>query len=309
MSLSNIDMNLLVVFEALMAEQSVTRAGTRIGRSQPAMSAALARLRDLTKDELFVRGPKGLQPTPRALDLIVPIENALSEIRRSLHLTEQFDPATSTASLTIAMTDFPASLLTPKIVSILRTLAPGMSLRFSTFIGRNDATTLLDAGAADMTISVPPDPVARILKRPVFEEPFCCLLRSDHPATNIFDLNTFSALPHLLVSPENEHYGFVDAALAKKGLKREIALIVPQLFVVPTIIADSDLIATVPRGVLHNAGRVDSLSILAPPIELDPLPFVLCWHRRNDAHPMHTWARDCISNLINNMTERTRFSR
>ncbi|MHC1481499.1 LysR family transcriptional regulator [Frateuria aurantia] len=301
-------MNLLVVFEALMAEQSVTRAGARIGRSQPAMSAALARLRDLTGDELFVRGPKGLQPTPRALDLIGPIGNSLSEIRRSLHLTEQFDPATSTASLTIAMTDFPASLLMPKIVSILRTLAPRMSLRFSTFIARNDATTLLDAGAADLAISVPPDPVARILKRPVFEEPFCCLLRSNHPATNSFDLDTFSALPHLLVSPENERYGFVDVALAKKGLKREIALVVPQLFAVPAIVADSDLVATVPKSVLHNAGRADFLCVLTPPIELDPLPFVLCWHRRNDTHPMHAWARDCISDLIDKMTNRPALS-
>jgi DNA-binding transcriptional LysR family regulator len=302
MSLSNFDMNLLVVFEALMAEQSVTRAGARIGRSQPAMSAALARLRVLTEDELFVRGPKGLQPTPRAVGLIGPIGNALAEIRRSLHLNEQFDPTTSTTSLTIAMTDFPASLLMPKIVSILRTRAPKMSWRFSTFIARNDATNLLDSGEADITISVAPDPTARILKQPLFEETFCCLLRSGHPAISNFDLDTFSALPHLLVSPEGERYGFVDAALAKKGLKREIALVVPQLFAVPAIIAESNLVATVPARVLQNDGRADSLCVLNPPIDLEPLPFFLCWHRRNDTHPMLTWARSCIIELLSDVT-------
>lgn len=295
MTLENTDLNLLVVFEALMAERNVTRAATRIGRSQPAMSAALARLRDLMKDDLFVRAPRGLQPTPRALDLAGPIGEALSSIRRSLPLTQSFEPASSTASLTIGMTDFPASTLMPRIVGMLRARAPKMSLRFRTFIGRNDALALLDAGEADVTISVPPDPAARILSRPLFSETFACLLRHDHPAADRLDLKTFAALPHLLVSPENEGYGFVDAALAKRGLKRFIALTVPQLFTVPAVIAASDLVATIPRGAFCNIGG--SLRLLPPPLKLDPLPFVLCWHRRNDSHPVQEWARNCIVEL------------
>jgi DNA-binding transcriptional LysR family regulator len=295
MSLENIDLNLLVVFEALMAERNVTRAGTRIGRSQPAMSAALARLRDLMEDDLFVRGPGGLQPTPRALDLAGPIGEALSTIRRSLPFSQSFYPATSAASLTIGMTDFPASTLMPRIVAMLRAQAPRMSLRFRTFIGRNDAVALLDAGEADVTISVPPDPAARILSRPLFSETFACLLRHDHPSASQLDLKAFAALPHLLVSPENEGYGFVDAALAKRGLKRFVALTVPQLFTVPAVIAASDLVATIPRGAFRDMGG--SLRLLPPPLRLEPLPFVLCWHRRNDSHPMQKWVRNSIVEL------------
>ncbi|GBQ96608.1 transcriptional regulator [Acetobacter nitrogenifigens DSM 23921 = NBRC 105050] len=234
----------------------------------------------------------GLQPTPRALDLAGPIGEALSSIRRSLPPVQGFEPATSVASLTIGMTDFPASMLMPKIVAEMRTQAPNMTLKFRTFIGRNDAVALLDAGQVDMTISVPPDPAARILYRPVFSETFACVVRHDHPAAGRLDLRTFADLPHLLVSPENESYGFVDAALSRVGLKRFIALTVPQLFAVPAIVAASDLIATVPRGAL--ADGTAPLCLLVPPLELDPLPFVLCWHRRNDGHPVQEWARNSI---------------
>lgn len=292
MSLETIDLNLLVAFEALMAERNVTRASARMGRSQPAMSAALARLRDLMEDELFVRGPGGLQPTSRALELIGPIGEALATIRRSLPVSQGFDPQAAAASLTIGMTDFPASLLLPRIVSVLRQRAPTMTLQFRTFIGRNEATALLDAGEVDVTLGVPPDPVARILSRPLFFETFGCLLRRDHPAAGHLDLETFVALPHLLVSPEKESYGFVDAALARQGLKRNIALTVPQLFAVPDVIVASDLIATIPRGAFSDRDR--ALCMLPPPLDLDPLPFVLCWHRRNESHPMQEWARSCI---------------
>lgn len=306
MSLENIDLNLLVAFEALSAERNVTRAGARIGRSQPAMSAALARLRDLLGDDLFVRGPGGLQPTPRALDLAGPIGEALSIIRRSLPLMQNFDPAVSTGVVTIGMTDFPASMLMPRIVGALRARAPRMSLRFRTLVGRNDAVALLDAGEVDATISVPPDPAARILSRPLFFESFACLLRADHPAADRLDLKSFAALPHLLVSPENEAYGFVDAALAKLGLTRFIALTVPQLFAVPAVIAASDLIATIPRNAIGDARP--GLRLIAPPLRLDPLPFVLCWHRRNDSHPLQQWARDSIAELAGDFASPPRSS-
>lgn len=298
--LEHIDLNLLVVFEALMAERNVTRAGVRIGRSQPATSAALARLRVLMEDELFVRGVDGLQPTPRALSLAGPIMEALSFIRASLPPLNDFEPATSSASVTIGMTDFPASMLTPRIVAAIRTQAPNMTLKFRTFIGRNDAVALLDTGQVDITISVSPDPVARILSRPMFSETFACLMRHDHPAADHLDLQTFVTLPHLLVSPENESFGFVDAALSRLGLKRFIALTVPQQFIVPAIIATSDLIATIPRGAFVDGTA--PLRLLTPPIKLDPLPFVLCWHRRNDSHPVQEWARDTIAALMSSDT-------
>src|SRR3546814_18937506 len=134
-----------------MAERSVTRAGTRIGRTQPAMSAALARLRTLLRDELFVRSPPGLQPTPRALDLAEPIAHALGEIQRTLEFTHEFRPSTSTIPLSVALSDNPAFISLPLLAAILPTTAPGIHLQVPNYTTRQDAITMHDGGKYDKT--------------------------------------------------------------------------------------------------------------------------------------------------------------
>ncbi len=299
MDLHGIDLNLLVAFDALMAERSVTRAGTRIGRTQPAMSAALSRLRALLQDELFVRGPAGLQPTPRALDLAEPLGQALADIQRTLEFTRAFDPRSSSATLNLGFSEHPTFVLLPGLVERLREVAPGITLRVRSITARDDAVTMLDAGEVDLAIGVhPTHPAGRILARPLFEERFVCILRRGHPAaTGPLQLKTFLSLSHLLVSPENERFGQVDAALAKLGMKRRLALTLPQMYAVPTLVARSDMIATVLRGVVEASGHASELCVLAPPFELDPVPFILFWHSRNDLHPAQRWFRDCIALL------------
>ncbi|XXT23984.1 LysR family transcriptional regulator [Sorangium sp. So ce429] len=296
MDLHGIDLNLLVAFDALMAERSVTRAGARIGRTQPAMSAALSRLRALLRDELFVRSPSGLQPTPRALDLAEPLSHALRQIQRTLEFTQEFDPAASAATVTIGLSEHPTYVLLPRVVSALRAAAPKLTLRVQGFTARNDAIDLLDAGKIDMAVGVPPTAADRILTRPLFEERFMCILRKDHPAARRpLTLDRFLELSHLLVSPENDRFGHMDAELAKRGLTRRLGLTLPQMYVAPTLVARSDLIATLMQGVIEASGRAHDLRLLPPPIELSPTPFVLCWHRRNDAHPAQRWFRDFIA--------------
>ncbi len=302
MDLHGIDLNLLVAFDALMAECSVTRAGARIGRTQPAMSAALARLRALLKDELLVRGPDGLQPTPRALDLAGPLGQALADIQRTLDFTQSFDPATSPATFTLGLPDHPALKLLPRLVEAIRQEAPLAGLRIRSFTGRDEALQLLDAGEVDATIGVPITGVTggRILSLPLFEERFVCILRKGHPAATggALPLEAYAGLPHLLVSPENERYGLVDAALARLGLKRTLALTVQQMHVAPHIVASSDLVATLMEGVVTASGLADRLIILPPPLELPKIPFQLVWHRRNDAHPGQRWLRSRIAALV-----------
>ena len=296
-----IDLNLLVAFDALMAERSVTRAGTRIGRTQPAMSAALARLRALLKDELFVRAPSGLQPTPRAFDLAEPLGRALAEIQQTLDFTQAFDPRSSAMSFKLGLSDHPAFVLLPKLVECLREAAPTVTLRVVNFTTRDDAVSILDGGKADLTVGVPATVSVggRILSRPLFEERFVCILRRDHPvADESLDLETFLGLSHLLVSPEGERFGRVDAALAKRGLKRRLALTLPHMYAAPALIARSDMIATLMAGVVTAWGRQDELCVLQPPMELSTVPFVMSWHRRNDAHPAQRWLRDCIAALF-----------
>lgn len=298
MDLHGIDLNLLVAFDALMAERNVTRAGIRIGRTQPAMSAALSRLRGLLGDELFIRSPNGLQPTPRAIDLAEPLGHALAEIQRTLDFTQTFDPTTSTATFSIALSDHPTFKVLPVLLNALREKAPGITLRIGSFTARDDAITLLDAGEADLTIGVPPSATGRILTRPLFEEHFVCVLRRTHPAASAaLDLDTFLSLSHLLVSPENERFGLVDSALARMGHKRRLAVTLPNLYAAPPLIARSDLIATLMQGVVTASGHSHHLAIKPCPIAIDPVPFALAWHRRNDVHPAQRWFRDFIAGL------------
>ena len=300
MDLHGIDLNLLVAFDALMAERSVTRAGTRIGRTQPAMSAALARLRALLGDELFVRGPAGLQPTPRSLDLAEPLGRALADIQRALAFTQAFEPRSSALVFTLGLSEHPTFVLLPRLVARLREVAPAITLRVRSYIARDDAVTMLDAGEVDLAISVPPTTqTARILIQPLFKERFVCVLRRGHPAADRpLDLPAFLALSHLLVSPENERFGQVDAALAQRGLKRRLALTLQQMYAAPTLVAQSDLIATLMAGVVLASGHGDALRVVEPPLDLGSVLFVQSWHRRNDAHPAQRWLRETIASLF-----------
>lgn len=298
MDLHGIDLNLLVAFDALMAERSVTRAGTRIGRTQPAMSAALARLRGLLKDELFVRGPNGLQPTPLALDLADPITHALAEIQRALEFTQTFEPSTTTASFSLGLSEHPTFALLPTLLEVLREQAPGITLRIRNFVARDDAIGMLDAGEVDLTVGVPSTPAVRILSRPLFEERFVCVVRKGHPTLRPpLRLKNFLEHSHLLVSPENDSYGVVDAALAKRGLKRRLALTLPHLYAAPVLVAQSDMVATLMEGVIAVSGHAERLCIMPAPLELPSIPFVLSWHRRNDVHPAQRWLRDLLASI------------
>ncbi|MFP3542600.1 LysR family transcriptional regulator [Rhizobium sp. SIMBA_035] len=298
MDLHGIDLNVLVAFDALMQERSVTKAGIRIGRTQPAMSAALARLRALFQDELFVRGPDGLQPTPRAADLAGPLQQALAEIQKTLAFTQRFEPQASTLTFTLGLSDHPAFVLLPQLIRRLSEIAPDITLQVRNFSARDDAIHMLDSGEADVTIGVPSASAGRILTQPLFEERFVCILRKDHPLAKApLDLETFLSLGHLLVSPENDRFGHVDMALAKQGLKRRLALTLPHMYAAPLLVARSDMIATLMEGVVDASGQADNLIARAPPLDLAPVPFVMSWHRRNDAHPAQRWFRAVIAAL------------
>lgn len=260
------------------------------------MSAALARLRGLLKDELFVRSPGGLQPTPRAVELAEPLSSALQQIQRTLDFTQPFDPSSSRATLTIGLSEHAAFMLLPGLTALLRTEAPHIGMRVRSFTARDAAVPLLDAGEIDMAVGVPPTPAARILACPLFEERFVCVVRKDHPALQApFDLESFLALSHLLVSPENDRHGHVDAELAQRGLTRRLGLSLPHMYVAPTLVARSDMVATLMAGVIQGSGRADELCILAPPLDLPAIPFVLFWHRRNDAYPVQHWFRQSVA--------------
>ncbi|TBE50883.1 LysR family transcriptional regulator [Rhizobium ruizarguesonis] len=297
-NLQAVDLNLLVAFDAIMAERSVTRAGARIGRTQPAMSAALARLRQLFQDELFVRSPSGLEPTPRALDLAEPIGKSLRHAQEALAFSGVFDQRSSSASFRLGLSEHPAFVLLPKLLAAIRQAAPNISIDVKGFVARERAVEMLDAGEVDAAVGVPVSSSPRILSRLLFEESFVSIVRADHPAAaRGLDLETFVGLDHLLVSPEGDRYGHVDRKLSEFGLRRRLGLTLPQMYAAPAIVAETDLVATLMRGIVEVSDSRARLSIHKPPIELLPVSFALSWHRRNDSHVGQQWFRELIRSV------------
>lgn len=295
MDLHGVDLNLMVTFDALMRERSVTRTGARVGRTQPAISAALARLRHLFKDELFIRSVTGLQPTSRAIELSVPIASALAQLQQTLAFTQTFDPLQTSATFTLGVSDHPAYLVLPELLHWLGISAPGVALRVKSFSARERAIELLDAGEVNAAIGLPSSGTPRILTAPMFSERFVCIARIAHPAIpGRLTLKTFLALRHLLVSPEGDGVGHVDMRLAELGKRRNIALQLQQMYAAPAIIAASDLIATVMEGIVRSSGMQNRLQMFRTPVSLEEVPFVLLWHRRSDTHPAQRWFREQV---------------
>lgn len=298
MDLAGFDLNVLKAFDALYAERHVTRAGQRIGLSQSAMSGALTRLREVFDDELFVRSPTGMQPTPRADDLAGPISSSL-RLMRSVLQDDEFDPAAADHIVTIAMTDYAAFVLLPPLLARLAVEAPRLDVRVRGIFGKDEVVDLLDSGEASLALSVPIDASARILTRPLLREGFACIARPGHPAfAKDADIEAFAAASHLLVSPEGDRAGLVDRKLAALGLARRVVLSLPQFLVAPFVVAETDLIATLASRVAQRFAAANlGIVVHEPPIALSDWPLAMMWHRRVDDHPATVWLRDCITEV------------
>jgi len=303
MDFHGVDLNLLAAFDALMEERNVTRAAVRVGVSQPAMSAALSRLRTLFEDPLFLRSAEGLLPTPRARDLAGPVSEALRQLETVLVKKPEFDPATVTMDFTLGLSDYPAFVLLPALLNALEKKAPGVSLRVRSFSSRDSAVDLLDAGLIDAAVGVPPTQAeTRILTRPILRDEFVTMVRRDHPsARRGMSMKTFLSLQHVLVSPEGDRHGLVDEALAQLGKRRNLVLSLPQMFAVPAVIAQTQMTATVMKRVALNSPARRMLVLFPPPVTLADVVFDLIWHRRSDTHPAQLWLRDLIESLAKSL--------
>ena len=299
MDFHGIDLNLLVAFDALMNEQNVTRAATQVGVSQPAMSAALSRLRQLFGDPLFQRSAGGLLPTSRARDLAEPISQALRQIEATLMKKPEFVPEKASLTFKLGLSDYPAFVLLPSLLQALEKDAPGVSLDVRSFNDRDSAVDLLDAGKIDAAIGVPPTHAdGRILMQPVLRDEFITIIASEHPAARRgMSLKTYLDLPHILVSPEGERYGLVDQALEQQGNKRKLVLTLPHMFAVPAIVARTSMTATLMKRVVLNSPASYRLIQFPPPVELPEIVFDLIWHRRNSTNPAQQWLRQFIVEL------------
>ncbi|MFB2897055.1 LysR family transcriptional regulator [Aerosakkonemataceae cyanobacterium BLCC-F50] len=297
MNLTGIDLNLLVVFDALMMERHVTRAGERIGLSQPATSNALARLRNLTHDELFVRSRGGLQPTPVAIALAQQIQPALRQIQTALSLGQNFDPKSSDRVFTIGMTDYMEFVLLPRLLETLEKTAPQIKIQIRSG-DRQHLLALLDSGQADLICGLFPEQVAWHEEEFLFEEKFVCLCRRDHPLIgDSLSLEDYLAVSHLLVSIKEDMVGRVDELLAEQGWKRRITISIPHFLVAPFILARTNLVATLAQRVAKEFADAQNLKSFPCPLPLKGFSVYMRSHRSTLKVATHIWLRATIKEI------------
>lgn len=306
MNLNALDLNLVRVFDALLRERSVTRAGERIGLSQPAVSAALNRLRHILNDQLFVRHGHEMLPTPRAEAMAEPVRLALAALERAFALGRRFDPAALERTFTLMGADFFSLLLMPHLSQRVSTAAPQVALRFLDS-ARGDVSRLLQDDAIDAALERPLDVPEWVSSALLFRSPFVMIAAAGNTALRAagiaagatVPLELFCGLRHAIRSIDGSMSGFTDDALAAVGRSRRIVLGLPHFQAVALAVKSSELIATVPKQFAEAVAGELGLAIYAPPLDI-PVPEIrMYWHARHDDEPPHQWLRNQVLAAVN----------
>ena len=300
--LAALDLNLLVVFDAIMRDRSVTRAGQRLGLSQPAMSHALTRLRHMLKDELFVRSPNGMMPTPRAEELATPIRIALDGLQQSLE-PMQFDPSKATATFRIAVDNYAAIVLVAPIAAHVARIAPGVRLDFRPS-GTLDVLEQLDR--SELHLAMGPSTVQgeRFSRRRLLQDQFVVVHRKGHPAAKAREFSTekLATLPQLEISSAQFGPDFAETVpgRSKPGLRP--AMRAPFLSAAQ-ILATSDLVSVLPLNVAKSMTRSHHLVFGRLSRSPKPIEAAMIWLRRLDNQPAHAWLRDVIGRVTSGLRD------
>jgi DNA-binding transcriptional LysR family regulator len=294
--MKRMDMNLLVALDALLREQSVSRAAHQVGIGQPAMSASLARLRILFGDELLVRTPKGMEPTPRARALDQPLRQLMLDVRSLVEEKAQFDPSSCKRTFRLSGGDYVGMTVLPPLMAVLRDQAPGIDLRFR-FVEKSRIETLLDNDEVDVALYVCESLPNRFKSEPLFEENFVCVVRAGHPLLLVpWTLSAFSNAEHLLVTERGDETGAVDQQLRLAGMSRRIAITVPSAALVSDLLRATNLVATVGARAARRMAQDSSIVAIPPPLPMPSWRMSMVWHGRNSADEGLTWLRGRLTN-------------
>ncbi|TAL71257.1 MAG: LysR family transcriptional regulator [Burkholderiaceae bacterium] len=299
MNLTSIDLNLLVAFDALAREHNVTLAADRVGLSQPAMSNALARLRRKFNDPLFVRTTAGMQPTPYAQGLAGPIARACELLESALGIDAGFDPASANKLFTFYLSEVGELVFLPKLLLGLHNLAPGVSVR----VRRAPEKGLQDvmaAGDGDLAIGIFPNLKSGFYQQRLYGDKFVCIVRHDHPVIRAsLSLDQYVATPHAVVaSTGTGHDTALEQILWKQRLRRQIAVSVPDFLVLPTIVEQSDAIATIPSRMAAALQGHRNLRVLESPIKFPRIEIRQHWHERYHHDAANKWLREFVVQLL-----------
>lgn len=295
-NLARVDLNLLVALDALLTERSVTRAATRVGLGQSAMSHNLARLRQLFGDDLLVRSSDGMRPTPRALALADRVRIALSEVAALVSRDEEFDPATAERTFRIGLPDSVEMLVGPRLLDIACAEAPGIRFRFYSTDGRQ-LLDELDADAIDLGIGIGtfPDGQTHHKRRVLATDSYLCMFNAAKVGVKPpISLDDYVRLPHILTSLRKGERGVVDDALEKVGLARQIALTTPRFVAVPFLVAGAPVLTTMHARLARLFAKELGLSLSPVPVGLPEVTVSMLWHASYDGDPGHAWLRQLI---------------
>ena len=298
MNVNEVDLNLLRVFDAILRGRGVTAAAARLGLSQPAVSNALARLRSVFGDTLFVRTPAGMAPTPFARQLDEPVRQALALIESALTHGEAFEPASSNRVFGFYMSDLGEISFLPPLVERVRRVAPQVHLEGSG-LALDEISDALASGALDVAVGFLPGLAAPVRRRRLFRDDYVCLMRTDHPRIKSrLTRKLFEGASHALVSSIGSGHRVVEEALERHGLTRRIALRVPHFTVVPMVLERTDLLLTLPSRVARVYEQGGRFKSLPPPVPIPPADVGLHWHERFDRDPGNRWLRELILELF-----------
>ena len=312
MNFRTLDLNLLRVFDAVMAEGNITRAAERLAMTQPAVSNALKRLKDSLGEELLTRMPSGVKPTAFAEVLWPLVRESLGQLQQALE-PAQHDPVTQPRVYRLAMVDAVAALLMPPLMARFQASGARAQIEVHPLVNR-DPRELLSRGEADFALGHFPEAIAAMVAqgdqapvrhRRLSENRFVCAMRRDHPLAGApLTLDDFCAADHVLVSFSGRAHGFVDQALASLERTRRIALTVNQFFTAALTVVDTDLLTVLPDGFLPVTGLADKLVIKELPLSPGPVFVDALWHVRNDRSSAHQWLLQEMAEVAHRTVER-----
>ena len=295
--MKDIDFNLLTVFDAIMSEQSISRAATRLAMTQPAVSNALSRMRVTYNDPLFVKAGRGVKPTPRAQQLWQEVHAPLQVLRDAVR-PPAFQPREAKRRFRLGTTDLMTMVLWPELRRLVESEAPGIDILAVPHTTQH-TERLLSNGEADLVFGIFENLGREYRSQPLFADDYVCAMRKSHPLAGVpLTMKRYLSADHLLVSLSGDPVGMVDKLLAQQGLKRHVAMTVNQFLSVPVLLAESDLLCIVPRTAVKGCGLAESLlHITRPPLDLSTLLVSMAWHVRNDRDAGHIWLRNSVAGI------------
>lgn len=308
MDVQKTDLNLLQVFDALMTDGNLTRAGFRLGLSQPAMSHALAKLRKLTGDSLFVRVPKGMRPTEHAVRIAPSVREGLRLLAGALQADAGFDPQSCQRTFQILMSDIGEMVYLPRLMRRVGEIAKGVNIRVLQ-LPRESYAQAFFSGEADLAIGFLPNLGAGFYQQRLFSDGYVCVARDGHPRIRKrLSLAQFGEESHVLTEPGGSRYStvshqtstttLIEQYLTARGLTRRVALRVPHFMVVPAVVQSSDLIATLPSAVIRHSHPVPNLKMVQLPFDVPRFEVKQFWHERNHEDAGNRWLRGMVLDLF-----------